>query len=571
MRDLAISIGWSGARLLKQLQNANNAFNLNSSLTLEQIRSLCTRLKLTLDTTPAPSCAAFLDQLVAATTTDVKLLQPRPPVVTVLGHVDHGKTTLLEQIRRISLRAKEHGGITQHLGIYQVPIPQHKTTVTFLDTPGHEVFTRMRAFGAAATDIALLVVAADDGVKPQTVEAVKHAQAAHTTIMVFINKMDRTKANPQRVLKQLSELHLVAEKMGGDTMITEGSALQGQGIAELVEAINLMGEVLELKANPTAFASGVILDSYRDAQRGSVVALLVQNGTLHKQDVVVADGIVAKVKMMRDTQHQIVNQVTAGHAVRMLGFSRLPTAGRRFVVIANAHWAVKLAAAQQQELLTTRHNTNQQSSADVFAQLKVDVSDQTPPLNLILKADTSNTLLAVANLIANLQLVNVQPNIIHQAVGMVSENDLNLAIASQAWIVSFNVGTTAGFVKLNQTHQVKLLTSRVIYEIGETLAEFDRNITAKQAQTELGHLTVLKTFSHSQFGTIAGCRVDQGEVQVNSKIKLMRQQKLIHAGTVVSLKHLKQEIQSATAQQECGLTIKNFQDIKVGDTIVVTG
>lgn len=491
-------------------------------------------------------------------------LSERPPVVTIMGHVDHGKTTLLDSIRHTKVTQGEAGGITQHIGAYQVEINQKK--ITFLDTPGHAAFTTMRARGAQVTDITILVVAADDGVMPQTVEAINHAKAADVPIIVAVNKIDKPDSNPERVMQELSEYGLIAEDWGGDTIFVPISALTGKGIDQLLEMILLVSEMEELKANPNRNAYGTVIEAKLDKGRGSVATLLVQNGTLKIGDPIVVGNTYGRVRAMVNDRGRRVKEAGPSAAVEITGLNEVPQAGDRFVVLEDEKTARQVGEARSQKALQeTRNETARVSLDKLFEQMK---QGELKELNIIVKADVQGSAEA---LVASLQKIDVEGakvNIIHTGVGAITESDIILATASNAIIVGFNVRPNPNAKRMAEEEKVDIRLHRIIYKVIDEIEQAMKGLLDPEYQEKvIGQAEVRTTFKVSKVGTIAGSYVTDGKVTRDSSVRLIRNGIVIFEGEIDSLKRFKDDVKEVSQGYECGITIKNFNDIKEGDII----
>lgn len=491
-------------------------------------------------------------------------LSERPPVVTIMGHVDHGKTTLLDSIRHTKVTQGEAGGITQHIGAYQVEINRKK--ITFLDTPGHAAFTTMRARGAQVTDITILVVAADDGVMPQTVEAINHAKAADVPIIVAVNKIDKPDANPERVMQELSEYGLIAEEWGGDTIFVPISALTGKGIDQLLEMILLVSEMEELKANPNRNAYGTVIEAKLDKGRGSVATLLVQNGTLKIGDPIVVGNTYGRVRAMVNDRGRRVKEAGPSSAVEITGLNEVPQAGDRFVVLEDEKTARQVGEARSQKALQeTRNETARVSLDKLFEQMK---QGELKELNIIVKADVQGSAEA---LVASLQKIDVEGakvNIIHTGVGAITESDIILATASNAIIVGFNVRPNPNAKRMAEEENVDIRLHRIIYKVIDEIEQAMKGLLDPEYQEKvIGQAEVRTTFKVSKVGTIAGSYVTDGKVTRDSSVRLIRNGIVIFEGEIDSLKRFKDDVKEVSQGYECGITIKNFNDIKEGDII----
>ena len=491
-------------------------------------------------------------------------LVPRAPVVVVMGHVDHGKTSLLDTIRHTSVAAGEAGGITQHIGAYQVQV--NGKPITFLDTPGHEAFTSMRARGAMITDIAILVVAADDGIMPQTVESINHAKAAEIPIIVAINKMDKPEANPERIKQQLTEYGLVAEEWGGDTIICPSSAKTGMGIDNLLEMVTLTAEVAELKANPNRAAQGTVIEARLDKGRGPVATLLVQNGTLHQGDIIIAGTAVGRVRAMVDDKGGRLTDAGPSVPVEITGLSEVPGAGNTFNAVADERLARELVEQRKEEAKAKANAPIQKVSLeDLFSQIQAgEVKD----LNIIVKADVQGSAEAVKSSLEKLSNDEVRVRVIHSGVGAISESDVMLAATSKAIIVGFNVRPDAAARDSAARSNVDMRMYRVIYDaINEVEAAIKGMLAPKYKEVDLGRAEVRNVFRITGVGMVAGCYVTEGKVQRGAQMRLLRDNIVIYDGAIASLQRFKDSVKEVAQGYECGITFEKFQDIKVGDVI----
>ncbi len=493
-------------------------------------------------------------------------LEERPPIVTIMGHVDHGKTTLLDYIRKTKVAAREAGGITQHIGAYQVTLENGKK-ITFIDTPGHEAFTKMRARGAKVTDIAVLIVAADDGVQPQTIEAIDHASAAGVPIIVAVNKIDKPGANPDRVKQQLADMGIVPEDWGGDVMFVNVSALTGQNVDELLESISVLAEIMELKANPKKKARGYVIESYLDRGRGPVATVIVKDGTLRVGDPIVIGTVSGKVRVMLDDKGQRVKEAPPAMPVEISGLEEVPEAGERFKVVGSEKEARKLAQErkEQLELLKTYSQKKVLTLEDLMKHLE---ESEKKELKLIVRADTDGTAIALRESLEKLSNEEVKVRVIRTAIGAITEADVDLAKASEAIIVGFNVRPQGRISKLAQNQGVQIRTYRVIYECIEDVKKaLEGMLEPEEKEEVLGRAEVRQTFKVSGVGVIAGLHVTDGVIRRNAKVRVIRDGVVIYEGDVESLKRFKDDVTEVAKGYECGLKIANFNDIKVGDEI----
>ncbi|KGT39671.1 translation initiation factor IF-2 [Weizmannia sp. CD-2023] len=491
-------------------------------------------------------------------------LEVRPPVVTIMGHVDHGKTTTLDSIRHTKVTAGEAGGITQHIGAYQVKVGGKK--ITFLDTPGHEAFTTMRARGAQVTDITVLVVAADDGVKPQTVEAINHAKAAGVPIIVAVNKIDKPTANPERVMQELTEYNLVPEDWGGDTIFVPISALTGEGIDNLLEMILLVSEVEELKANPSRRALGSVIEARLDKGRGPVATLLVQNGTLRIGDPIVVGHTYGRVRAMVNDLGRRVKEAGPSTPVEITGLNDVPEAGDRFVVFEDEKTARQVGEARKQQAVQAHRNETARVSLDtLFEQMK---QGEMKELNVIVKADVQGSVEALTAALQKIDVEGVNINVIHTGVGAINESDVTLASASNAIIIGFNVRPDNNAKRAAETEKVDIRLHRIIYKAIEEIESAMKGMLDPEYKEKIiGQVEVRQTFKVSRIGTIAGGYVTDGKITRDSGVRVIRDGVVIYEGVIDTLKRYKDDVKEVNQGYECGITIKNFNDIKEGDVI----
>ncbi len=491
-------------------------------------------------------------------------LVPRAPVVVVMGHVDHGKTSLLDYIRNANVVSGEAGGITQHIGAYQVEV--NGNPITFLDTPGHEAFTAMRARGAMITDIAILVVAADDGIMPQTVESINHAKAAEIPVIVAINKMDKPTANPDRIMQQLTEYELVPEEWGGDTIICPISAKTGMGIDNLLEMVNLTAEMRELKANPNRTAHGAVIEARLDKGRGPVATLLVQNGTLKQGDVIIAGTAVGRVRAMTNARGEKVESAGPSVPVEIIGMGEVPGAGDDFHAVADERMARELVEQRKHEQKNAvSSNAGKVTLEDLFSQIQ---AGEMKNLNVIVKADVQGSAEAVKASLEKLTNEEVRVRVIHCAVGAISESDVMLAATSGAIIVGFNVRPDANAKENAARSHVDMRMYRVIYDaINEIEAAMKGMLAPKFKEVDLGRAEVRNVFRITGVGMVAGCYVLDGKMQRGAQMRLLRDNIVIYDGAIASLQRFKDSVKEVAAGYECGITFEKFQDIKEGDII----
>ena len=491
-------------------------------------------------------------------------LLPRAPVVVVMGHVDHGKTSLLDYIRHANVVSGEAGGITQHIGAYTVEI--NGSPITFLDTPGHEAFTSMRARGAMVTDIAILVVAADDGIMPQTIESINHAKAANIPVVVAINKMDTVGANPDRIKQQLTEYDLVPEEWGGDTIVCPISAKTGMGIDNLLENLVVLAEVQELKANPNRAAKGTVIEARLDKGRGPIMTVLVQNGTLKAGDIIIAGTAVGRVRTMINDKGQRVTEAGPSTPVEISGLSEVPSAGDVFNAVADERMARELAEERRvQQMNNSMGGTKKVSLEDIFSQIK---SGEMKTLNIIVKADVQGSAEAVKSSLEKISNDEVRVKVIHSAVGAINESDVMLAATSGAIIVGFNVRPDNAARDSAARSNVDMRMYRVIYDcINEIEAAMKGMLAPQFKEVIIGHAEVRETYKVSKVGTVCGCYCTDGKIQRGCEVRVLRDNIVIHEGELASLRRFKDDVKEVASGYECGMQVEKFNDIKIGDVI----
>ena len=491
-------------------------------------------------------------------------LVPRAPVVVVMGHVDHGKTSLLDYIRHANVVSGEAGGITQHIGAYTVDV--NGSPVTFLDTPGHEAFTSMRARGAMVTDIAILVVAADDGIMPQTVESINHAKAANIPVVVAINKMDTVGANPERIKQQLTEYDLVSEEWGSDTIVCPISAKTGAGIDNLLENLVVLAEVLELKANPNRAARGAVIEARLDKGRGPIMTVLVQNGTLKQGDIIIAGTAVGRVRTMINDKGQRVTEAGPSTPVEISGMSEVPSAGDTFNAVADERMARELAEERRVQISSNAPGgAKKVSLEDLFSQIQ---AGEMKTLNIIVKADVQGSAEAVKSSLEKISNDEVRVKVIHSAVGAINESDVMLAATSGAIIVGFNVRPDNAARYSAARSKVDMRMYRVIYDcINEIEAAMKGMLAPKFREAVIGHAEVRETYKVSKVGTVCGCYCTDGKIQRGCEVRVLRDNIVIHEGELASLRRFKDDVKEVASGYECGMQVEKFNDIKVGDVI----
>ncbi len=548
------------AQLITYLMDMGVMANINQPLTAEDVELIADEYGYDIEFIEDP----VEEELLAVAEEDDKAEVLRKPVVTVLGHVDHGKTSLLDKIRSAKVTDDEVGGITQHIGAYQVDVNDKK--IVFLDTPGHEAFTAMRARGAQVTDIAILVVAADDGVMPQTIEAINHVKAAQVPILVAINKIDKPDANPDRVKQQLSEHGLVSEEWGGDTIFVPVSAIRGDGIEELLEMALLLAEVGELKASPDRAARGTVIEAKLDRGRGAVATVLVQDGTLRVGDSLICGSLAGKIRAMINDRGERIEAAGPSTPVEILGLNEVPLAGDRFQVVADERVARQVAAKRATKLKEASRRVQRVTLDDLFKQIQ---EGEVKDLNLIIKADVQGSVEAVQDALAKLSLEEVQIKIIHTGVGAVNESDIMLASASNAIVIGFNVRPDSNARKLAEQDEVDIRLYRIIYEAIEDIkAAVTGLLKPVMKEVILGQAEVRQLFKVSRLGSIAGSYVIEGKITRNAKVRVIRDGTVIlDNGSIDSLKRFKDDVREVLTGYECGILIENFNDLREGDII----
>ena len=560
--EFAKKINKSTAEILKYFFLKGIILNINDVLQIEQIGELCLENNLDFKIEKEINAENVLDNISfdANSKDNIK----RPPVVTIMGHVDHGKTTLLDKIRLSHITSTEAGGITQHIGAYQ--IIKNDNPITFIDTPGHEAFSEMRARGANITDIVILVVAADDGVKLQTEEAIDHAKAANVPIIVFVNKMDKETANPDKVISQLSERDLVCEEWGGDTIFIKGSAHNGDGINELLEAIITLSDVMELKANPNQLAYGTIIEAFLDKGHGPVATILIQNGTLTKGDFLIAGSSFGRVRTIKDENKNILESASLSKPVIISGLETVPVAGNKFLCVKNEKDAKQLAEKIRQKQLKEENMLKNKFSS---IREKI-VAGELKNLNVIIKADVHGSLEAIKGTINKINIEGATVTIIRAAIGQITESDVRLAQTSDAIIISFNIKANKAISELATNSNVLIYFFDIIYKLKDELENLLKGVLDPIYEEEvIGELEVLQLWHHSSIGTIAGCNVRSGKVTRNAKCRIIRDDVVVYNSEISSLKHNKDQASEVVEGKECGVTIKNYNDIKQSDVIEV--
>ena len=549
--DLAQAMSVKAAELIKRLMEYGQMATINDNLDKDTAFMLVEDM----GHTPKEAEEIDLEADLLGTESDQRTEVLRSPVVAVMGHVDHGKTTLLDFVRTTKVAANEKGGITQHIGAYTVVTA--KGSVTFLDTPGHEAFAAMRVRGAKATDIVILVVAADDGVKPQTVEAINHARNANVPIVVAINKMDKAKADPSRVLRELTEHNVIAEELGGDVQVSRVSALKGTGVDELLESVALQAEFLELTAPVEGPASGVVIEARVDRGRGPVATVLVQKGTLNKGDIVVAGVQKGRVRVLTNDHGKRVRAATPSMPLEIEGLSDVPVVGDEFICVANDRSA--------RELVDFRRKKSKQSSARPN-EIAFTGQDGPQTVNVVIKADVQGSAEAISSALKNLSNEDVKVKVIHEMVGGISQSDINLATAAGAVIFAFNVRAESNARRLIEDNGIQVYYSSVIYEATDVMTELISGMIEPEIVEEVvGLVDVREIYKMPKIGTIAGCYVQEGTVRRNLSVRVLRKGIIIHDGAIDSLRRFKNDVGEVKAGFECGIGVRNYHDIEVED------
>lgn len=559
VQDLAYQIGKKATDVIMKLMSLGVMATINQELDVETATIIAEEFGATVEVKITKE-----EELLVEVEDREEDLIKRPPVVTIMGHVDHGKTSLLDKIRSANVTSTEAGGITQHIGAYQVEVRGEK--ITFLDTPGHEAFTAMRARGAQITDIAILVVAADDGVMPQTIEAIDHAKAAEVPLIVAINKIDKPDANADKIKQELTNYGLVAEDWGGETIMVPVSAKSGIGINDLLEMILLVAEVEELKANPKRSGRGKVIESKLDRGRGSVATLLVQTGTLYVGDFLIVGTTQGRIRAMFDYRGKALKSAPPSMPVEILGLNEVPEAGDDFIAVENERLAKQVAEKRQKEKHQQEITRNMKVSLeDIFAQIQ---EGEIKELNMVLKADVQGSIEAIRQSLEKVSTDEVRVNIIHTAVGGIKETDVMLAAASNAIIIGFNVRPDANAKKLAEKEDVEINTYRIIYEaIEDVKAALSGLLAPEIKEVELGQAEVRETFKVPKVGVVAGCYVIEGKITRHAKIRVLRDSVVIHDGELASLKRFKDDVKEVATGYECGMGLERFNDIKEGDIL----
>ena len=559
--ELAQKINHTPAEVIKVLFMLGTMVTINTALNDEQVELICLEYGYEPKKIATVDETNFEDLIEPDKEED---LVPRPPVVTIMGHVDHGKTTLLDYIRKSHVAEGESGGITQHIGAYQVDVNGKK--VTFLDTPGHEAFTAMRARGAQVTDIVIIVVAADDGVMPQTREAIDHAKAAGVPIIVAVNKIDKPGASPDRIRTEMSEFGLMPEEWGGDVVYQDISAKKGTGVQDLLEAITVVAEMAELKANPNRAAYGTVVEARLDKGRGHVATLLVENGTLHPGDPIVVGTTYGRVRQMTGDNGRTLKKATPATPVAITGLNEVPEAGDKFMVFDSDKTARHIGEARAEKKKEEERNTTSAMSLDdLYNQIK---EGQLAQLNVIVKADVDGTAEAVKATLEKINIEGAKVNVIRSTVGAITESDVLLASASKAIIYGFNVRPTAAVRRKAEEEGVEIRLHNIIYKMVEEIEAAMKGMLAPELEEVVtGQAEIREIYKVSKIGNIAGCMVTDGCIKRDCGVRLIRDGVVVYEGKLASLRRFKDDVKQVNQGYDCGLTIENFNDIKIGDIV----
>lgn len=559
VKDLADNMRVAPSELIKKLMLLGIMTTLNNSLSFEVAEILVSDYDKVLKKEESADISNFENFEIID---DEENLEERPPVVTIMGHVDHGKTSLLDAIRNSSVASLEAGGITQAIGAYQVEINGKK--ITFIDTPGHEAFTEMRARGASVTDIVVIIVAADDGVMPQTKEAIDHAKAANVPIIIAINKMDKPDANPDRVLTELVEYGITPEEWGGDTIVSRISAKTHDGIPELLENILLVSEMAELKANPHRYATGAVIESRLDKQIGSVATLLIQNGTLRLGDPIVVGTSFGKIRTLKNDKGQDITEALPSTPVEITGLNEPPQAGDKFMAFETEKQARSIA--EERKLRSREQDTNRSGMTldDLFGKIQEGVRD----VNVILKADVNGSSEAVKKSLEKIEVEDVRVKVIRSGVGTITESDVTLAKASNAIIIGFNVRPSAKTVEVAKDNGIEIRLYDIIYKVVEDITAAMKGMLDPIYEEKVnGEAEIRRIFKFSKVGNIAGCHVTDGVVKANSNARLIRDGVVVYTGKIASIQREKDQVKEVTKGYDCGITLENYQDIREKDII----
>ncbi len=558
--QVAEGLGISNAAMIKKLMQLGMMASVNQVIDRDTIEVIALDEKFTVQDEVITDVTRFDEMEIVD---DPKDLKKRPPIVTVMGHVDHGKTTLLDAIRKSRVVEGEAGGITQHIGAYQVV--RSGEPITFIDTPGHAAFTEMRARGAKVTDIVVLVVAADDGVMPQTLEALDHAKAAKVPIVVAVNKMDKPSANPDRVMTELSEKGLIPEAWGGKTPFVQVSALKKQGLDELLDVIQLISEIEEFKANPNRLAKGTVIEASLDKGRGPVATLIVETGTLRIGDYIVIGNTYGKVRTMQDDLKRRYNEAIPSQPIEITGLNEVPQAGDIFMAFTDERMTKDIASQRQSKQKETELKAVKKTSLDsMFGQLESTEKE----LNIIIKGDVQGSIEALKNMLEKIDIDGFHVNVVRSTVGAITENDVTLANASNAIIIGFNVRPTSAVKQEADNQGVEIRLYSIIYRVAEDIeAALKGMLEPTFEEIVTGQAEVRDTFKVSRIGTIAGCYVTDGVIKRDALVRILREGIVIYEGKLASLKRFKDDAKEVRQGYECGISIENYNDLKIGDII----
>ena len=559
VKDLADSLNVNGTEIIKKLMGLGVMANLNQALAFDVCEMIVIDYNKTLKNEETQDISNFENFEIID---DVKDLEERPPVVTIMGHVDHGKTSLLDYIRKSNVAGGEAGGITQAIGAYQVEVNGKK--ITFIDTPGHEAFTEMRARGASVTDIVIIIVAADDGVMPQTKEAIDHAKAANVPIIVAINKIDKPGADADRVLTELTSYGITPEEWGGDTIVSRISAKTGEGIPELLDNILLVSEMSELKANPRRYATGAVIESRLDKHIGSVATLLIQNGTLRLGDPIVVGTSFGKIRTLKNDLGQDIVEALPSTPVEITGLNEPPQAGDKFMAFESEKQAKSVAEERKLRARDADSNFSGMTLDDLFGRIKEGIRE----INVILKADVNGSSEAVKNSLEKIEVEDVRVKVIRAGVGTITESDITLAKASNAIIIGFNVRPNNKTMEIAKENGIEIRLYDIIYKVVEDMEAAMKGMLAPEFEEKVtGTLEIRQIFKFSKVGNIAGCHVTDGKVTSNSNVRLIRDGVVVYTGKISTIQHEKDQVKEVSKGMDCGVTLENYQDIKENDII----
>ena len=559
VKDLADALSINSAEIIKKLMGLGVMANLNQPLAFDVCEMIVVDYDKTLKNEETQDISNFENFEIVD---DVKDLEERPPVVTIMGHVDHGKTSLLDYIRKSNVASGEAGGITQAIGAYQVEVNGKKSP--FIDTPGHDAFTEMRARGASVTDIVIIIVAADDGVMPQTKEAIDHAKAANVPIIVAVNKIDKPGADPDKVLTELASYGITPEDWGGDTIVSKISAKTGEGITELLDNILLVSEMQELKANPKRYATGAVIESRLDKQIGSVATLLIQNGTLRLGDPIVVGTSYGKIRTLKNDKGQDIVEALPSTPVEITGLNEPPQAGDKFMAFESEKQAKSIAEERKIRAKDADSNFSGMTLDDLFGKIKEGIRE----INVILKADVNGSSEAVKNSLEKIQIEDVRVKVIRAGVGTITESDITLAKASNAIIIGFNVRPNAKTMENAKENGIEIRLYDIIYKVVEDMEAAMKGMLEPEYEEKVtGTLEIRQIFKFSKVGNIAGCHVVDGKVTSNSNVRLIRDGVVIYTGKISTIQHEKDQVKEVSKGMDCGVTLENYQDIKEQDII----